>query len=258
MAKKRKMQWYRVDLHLHTPASHDYKDKDAGYIDILRRAEQRGLDIIAFTDHNTIRGYSRMMQEIERLRFLKETGRAVADELRLVAEYDRLLDKIMVLPGFEFTAMFGFHILGIFAPETPTTYIEHVLYSLNVAPDVIERGDSAAGATADVLDCYAMINQAGGMAIAAHINSAHGVMMRGLDFGGQTRIAYTQDKNLHALELTDFSKKGRGSTKKFFDGTKAEYPRRMHLIQGSDAHSLDTTMEGRNTRYGVGERVTVV
>lgn len=253
---KKRTQWYRVDLHIHTPASIDYKDKSASYIDILRRAEYRGIDIIAFTDHNTVGGYAAMLNEIERLEFLEQSGRALADEMRLLAEYRRLLDKVLVLPGFEFTATFGFHILGIFPPEMPVRYIEHLLLSLNVPPEVLESGDAAAGATADVLEAYQIIEDAGGLAIAAHANAAHGVAMRGLSFGGQTRIAYTQDKHLHALELTDLHRKGRGSTQRFFNGTKAEYPRRMHCIQGSDAHALDTFKEGKNTRYGVGERVT--
>lgn len=253
---KKRMQWYRVDLHLHTPASIDYKDRSANYIDILRRAEYRGIDIIAFTDHNSVGGYAAMLKEIDRLEFLEQSGRALADELRLLAEYRRLLDKVLVLPGFEFTATFGFHILGVFPPETSVRYIEHLLLSLNVPPEVLETGDPAAGSTADVLEAYSVIEEAGGLAIAAHANAAHGVAMRGLSFGGQTRIAYTQDKHLRALELTDLHRKGRGSTQRFFNGTKAEYPRRMHCIQGSDAHALDTFKEGKNTRYGVGERVT--
>lgn len=251
-----RMQWYRVDLHVHTPASADYKDADSPYIEILRRAERRGIDIIAFTDHNTVGGYAAMMAEIERLNFLEQTGRALADELRMLAEYRRLLDKVLVLPGFEFSATFGFHVLGIFSPDTSMRYIEHVLLSLNVPPQVLDEGNPAAGSTADVLEAYRMIDEAGGIAIAAHINSAHGVMMRGLNFGGQTRIAYTQDRHLHALELTDMHKRGRASTRRFFDGTKPEYPRRMHMIQGSDAHSLDTFNEGKNVRFGIGERVT--
>lgn len=254
--KKSRMQWYRVDLHIHTPGSVDYKDKDARYVDILRRAEYRGIDIIAFTDHNSVGGYAAMMKEIERLEFLERTGRALADELRVLAEYRRLLDKILVLPGFEFTATFGFHILGIFPPETPIRNLEHLLLSLNVPTEALEVGDPAAGATSDVLDAYRLIDEAGGLAIAAHANAAHGVAMRGLNFGGQTRIAYTQDRHLHALELTDLYRTGRGSTQRFFNGTKPEYPRRMHCIQGSDAHSLDTYKEGKNTRFGIGERVT--
>jgi len=250
------MQWYRADLHMHTPASIDYKDKEAHFLDILRRAEYRGIDIIAFTDHNTVNGYAAMIREVERLTFLEEMGRALPEETRLLLEYQRLLDKVLVLPGFEFTATFGFHVLGIFAPSTPIRTIEHILLSLNVPNGVLESGDAAAGSTADVLDAYRLIHEAGGIVIAAHINAAHGVMMRGMNFGGQTRIAYTQDRHLHALELTDLQHKGRGSTQRFFDGTKPEYPRRMHLIQGSDAHSLDSFVEGKNTRFGIGERVT--
>jgi DNA polymerase-3 subunit delta len=79
-----------------------------------------------------------------------------------------------------------------------------------------------------------------GLAIAAHANSSNGVAMQGFPLGGQTKIAYTQDPNLAALEVTDFETGGRRSTTSFFNGSKPEYPRRMHFIQGSDAHSLET------------------
>jgi len=252
------MRWYRVDLHLHTPASADYMDKDLSYIEILRRAEQRGIDIMAFTDHNTVDGYAAMYREVEQLAYLEELGRAQPDELRVLAEYRRLLDKILVLPGFEFTATFGFHILGIFSPEIPLRQIEHVLLSLNIPPGAIEEGNSQVGASSDVLTAYQAINDAGGIVIAAHANTTHGVAMRGLDFGGQTRIAYTQDRNLHALEVTDLGRRGR-TTQRFFDGTKPEYPRRMRCIQGSDSHNLDTMREkNRVVTLGVGERMTEV
>ncbi len=257
--KKTRMQWYRADLHIHTPASADYQEADITYLDILRKAEFRGLDIIAFTDHNTVAGYAEMMREIDRLAYLERLGRAVPDEQRVLAEYRRLLDKILVLPGFEFTATFGFHILGIFSPQTPIRQLEHLLLSLNVPLATLDAGSSQVGASADVLSAYRVINAAGGICIAAHANSTHGVAMRGLDFGGQTRIAYTQDPNLHALEVTDLTNKGRGSTQRFFSGTKPEYPRRMRCIQGSDAHRLNAQPGGdKNKNLGVGDRVTEV
>jgi PHP family Zn ribbon phosphoesterase len=258
--KKSRMLWYRVDLHIHTPASSDYQEHDVTFIDILRKAEFRGLDIVAFTDHNTVSGYAAMMREIEQLAYLERLGRALPEELRTLAEYRRLLDKILVLPGFEFTATFGFHILGVFAPETPIRQLEHLLLSLNVPPETLDTGSSQVGASADVLTAYRVINEAGGICIAAHVNSTHGVAMRGLDFGGQTRIAYTQDPNLHALEVTDLTNKGRNSTQRFFSGTKPEYPRRMRCIQGSDAHRLNALPgSDKNNKYlGVGDRVTEV
>jgi len=184
---RRSMQWRTIDLHLHTPASVDYQEPGVTYLEILQRAEARGIDIIAFTDHNTISGYRKMKESVEQL----------------------------------------------------------------------DYGSDTVGATTDVIGAYHAIAEAGGLAIAAHANSTHGVAMRGFTFGGQTRIAYTQDPNLKALEVTDLEKKGRRTTAAFFSGTKPEYPRRMHCIQGSDAHRLVSDSK-RKGNLGVGERPTDV
>lgn len=246
-----------MDLHLHTPGSNDYLEPGISYIDILRQAVLRDLDIIALTDHNSVAGFAALKKELEQLLLLEELGRLEAEERRKLDEYRRLLERLLVLPGFEFTATFGFHILGIFPPETPVSYLEHLLLTLNIPPDQLNKGSSTVGATSDVLTAYRVINQAGGIVIAAHANSNNGVIMRGLDFGGQTRIAYTQDPNLHVLEVTDLEKRGRHTTRRFFDGSKPEYPRPMRCIQGSDAHRL--IRESPNSRYlGVGDRVTEV
>jgi hypothetical protein len=251
------MQWRTMDLHLHTPASVDYQQPGVSYLEILQRAEERGLDIIAFADHNTISGYRRMMEDVERLEFLEDSGRLLAEEQLQLKEYRRLFDKILVLPGFEFTATFGFHILGFFPEDKPLREIEHILLNLNIPAEQLDYGSDTVGATTDVIGAYQAIAEAGGLAIAAHANSTHGVAMRGFTFGGQTRIAYTQDANLDALEVTDLEKKGRRTTAGFFSGTKPEYPRRMHCIQGSDAHRL-TTEQQRKSSLGVGDRPTDV
>jgi len=256
-SKKAARAWRVMDLHLHTPASSDYQEPNVTYLDILQRAEARGLDIIAFTDHNTVAGIRRLKDEIRELEFLERLGRILPDEQRRLTEYRRLTQKILILPGFEFTATLGFHILGIFPPDTPGRELEHLLLTLNVPHDQIDLGSANVGATADVLMAYKLITEAGGLAIAAHANSSNGVAMRGMSFGGQTRIAYTQDENLAALEVTDLDRKGRGTTKGFFNGSKPEYPRRLHCIQGSDAHRLRRDPQnGKN--LGIGDRATEV
>lgn len=250
-------QWRRVDLHLHTPASADYQVGGVTYLDVLRTAAARGLDIIAFTDHNSVAGYARMLDDIEQLELLERLKRMNAEERRKLEEYRQLRRQVLVLPGFEFTATFGFHILGIFPESKSVRDIEHILLDLNVPSDKLDRGSSEVGATSDVLTAYRVIDEAGGIAIAAHVNSSHGVAMRGLGFGGQTKIAYTQDAHLMALEVTDLEQKGKRATATFFNGTKPEYPRRMHCIQGSDAHRL--VLDPRNAKnLGVGDRVTEV
>jgi hypothetical protein len=259
MAKrsKKKMQWYKMDLHLHTPASADWHEPGVDYLDLLRAAEMRGLDIIAITDHNTAAGCAAIQAEIEQLGLLERLGRIQPEEQRQLEEYRRIGNKILVLPGFEFTATLGFHVLAIFAPGTGIRTLEHLLMELNVPPDRLDEGATEVGATTDVLTAYRLIDEAGGLAIAAHANSSHGVALRGLDFGGQTRIAYTQDRHLHALEVTDLEKRGRRTTAWFFSGRKPEYPRRMHCIQGSDAHHLTKSPREPN-RLGWGDRVTEI
>ncbi|KPJ91722.1 MAG: hypothetical protein AMJ53_10955 [Gammaproteobacteria bacterium SG8_11] len=250
-------KWFAIDLHIHTPASSDYKQSNVTCLDILQRAEAQKLDIISFTDHNTIAGYRKMQEEIEQLKLLKTLNRIMPEEATRLKEYQRLLDKILLLPGFEFTATFGFHILGIFPPEKPTREIEHILLQLNIPPDQLDNGSVTIGSSADVLTAYRLINEAGGLVIAAHANSNNGIAMRGFPFGGQTKIAFTQDLNLHALEVTDLEKRGKHTTASFFRGTKPEYPRRMHCIQGSDAHRLEAD-SSNSKNLGVGDRVTEV
>jgi hypothetical protein len=135
--------------------------------------------------------------------------------------------------------------------------LDHLLLSLRVPTDKLDLGSGEVGATSDVLTAYRMLNEAGALVIAAHANSSHGVAMPGFDFGGQTRIAYTQDQNLHALEVTDLDSRSRRRTAMFFSGTKPEYPRRMHCIQGSDAHKLTFEPKLKN-EMGIGDRATEI
>ncbi len=254
-SSKETRRWYRVDLHLHTPGSSDYADPDATYLDILQRAEARGLDMIAFTDHNTVAGYASMQKEIEELSFLEQRNRLNSKERERLQEYRRLLQKMLVLPGFELTATLGFHILGLFSADKTVRQIEHVLLDLNVPPSLLDRGSTEVGASVDVLTAYRTINAHGGLVIAAHANTSHGVALHGFDFGGQTKIAFTQDPNLHALEVTDLESKSRRRTAVFFDGSKPEYARRMHCIQGSDSHRLMRDPNDK-TQLGIGDRIT--
>ena len=246
-----------MDLHVHTPASADFQQKHITYLEILQEAERRDLDIVAFTDHNTVAGYKHMLEEIDDLELLKRLNRLKPDEEKKLHEYRRLMDKLLLLTGLEFTATFGFHILGIFPPDTSIRELEFLLLQMNVPEDKLDDGATEVGATVDVLTAYQMIADAGGLVIAAHANSNHGVAMQGIRFGGQTRIAFTQDSNLHALEVTDLEKVGKKTTARFFDGSKPEYPRRMRCIQGSDSHRL--TRDPNNPRNpGIGDRITEI
>lgn len=255
---RQELAWRRVDLHIHTPASTAcYAEPEVTLLQILRRAEEKGLDIMAITDHNSVAGYAAMRKEIEDLELLERLDRMAPEERARLDEYRRLSGRILVLPGFEFTATLGFHILGIFPPNSTIRQLESVLMRLNVPENRLDEGATDIGATTDVLSAYRVLAEAGGLVIAAHANSSHGVAMSTYNFGGQTKISNTQDRNLHALEVTDLDSKKRGNTAWFFSGVKPEYPRRMHCIQSSDAHTL-AGHEKRTEVLGVGDRPTEV
>ena len=255
--KSAQREWRRMDLHLHTPASADYKQPNVTFLDLLKKAESKNLDVISFTDHNSVAGYARFLREIDDLETFERLKRLRDEEREQLNEYRRLREKILILPGFEITATLGFHVLGIFSPETPVRDLEHLLLTLRVPSDKLDEGSGEVGATSDVLTIYRTLNEAGALVIAAHANSSHGVAMPGFDFGGQTRIAYTQDNNLHVLEVTDLDSKSRRRTAMFFNGAKPEYPRRMHCIQGSDSHKLDFEPKYKN-EMGLGDRATEI
>ncbi len=254
------MRWIRADLHIHTPASEDYAEPGVTYLEILQEAERRELELIAFTDHNTVQGYEQFQRELEFLRALEMAGRLTADEQVRLTEYRRLQSKIMVLPGFEFTSHFGSHILGIFPPNKPLSLLEATLLQLGVPPEVLKQGLCGVANTRHVTDAYEIITRAGGMVIAPHVNGPNGIITETLRMGtsGQSRIAATQSQHLHALEFVNFyTDHEKFTSPGFYNGKIEHYERRMFCIQGSDAHRLRRLAEADAQtwhRHGIGDR----
>lgn len=236
-----KQRWIRADLHIHTPASEDYAEPQRSYLEILQEAERRGLEMIAFTDHNTVNGYDQMQREIDFLKKLEADKRLTDNEQERLNEYRRLLNKITVLPGFEFTSHYGAHILGIFSPDHPISLIEATLLQLGVPPDQLKKGTTSISDTRHVTDAYEYIARAGGLVIAPHANGPNGVITETLRMGtsGQARIAATQSSWLHALEFINFyTDHEKFTSPGFYNGKTERYERRMFCIQGSDAHRI--------------------
>lgn len=253
------MRWYRMDLHIHTPASEDYVEKEISYLDILKEAERRGLDMIALTDHNTIAGYEALYDELEFLERLEQRNRLQEHEREELAEYRRLLQKITVLPGFEFTCRFGSHTLGVFPPggQASIPRIKAVLHQLGVPYEKMGLGSPGMPGTQAFLEAYKIINEAGGIAIAAHINAPTGVLAIANNLPtGALRISATQNPSLHALEFSAFhSPQLQGfSSPHWYDGTNLGYERRMFCVQGSDAHRLTQNQDDPMHRWGIGDR----
>ncbi|HEY1014108.1 MAG TPA: RNA-binding domain-containing protein, partial [Herpetosiphonaceae bacterium] len=253
-------RWMRLDLHVHTPASEDYAEQNVGYLEILQEAERRKLDIIAFTDHNTVRGYELFRRELEFLETMVQAGRCTDDELTRLQEYQRILNALTVLPGFEFTSHYGAHILGVFPPSTPLSVLEAVLLQLGISPQDVKAGSCSVPNTRHVTEAYEIIARSGGIVIAPHVNAIAGVVTETIRMGssGQSRIAATQSPHLHALEFVNFyTSHDQFLSPSFYNGRHEHYERPMFCIQGSDAHRVrraaDDALDPRRTN-GIGDR----
>lgn len=88
-------EWRQWDLHFHTPASYDYKDKSVSPQDIIDGLHNNGISLVAITDHYVIDAL--LIKELQTL------GKAKG---------------ITVLPGIEFCSELGgsqsVHFIGIF------------------------------------------------------------------------------------------------------------------------------------------------
>ncbi|GFG50765.1 AAA family ATPase [Mycolicibacterium agri] len=142
-------QFWAVDLHVHTPGSSDAQDADYGDAgDIVRAAIAAGLDGIAITDHNTATWCEQVA--------------AAANASNLV-----------VLPGFELSTPEG-HLLGIWEEGTKAHVLEDVLIRVGITRT--QFGDLDVVTSKSMIECAKEIEQAGGVAIAAHIDKERGIL----------------------------------------------------------------------------------
>lgn len=89
-------EWSQWDLHFHTPASYDYKDKSVSPQDIIDGLASNGVSLVAITDHYVI--------DVQLIKELQTLGKSKG---------------ITILPGIEFCSELGgsqsVHFIGIFS-----------------------------------------------------------------------------------------------------------------------------------------------
>ena len=202
-------KWWRVDLHAHSPASHDFKDDGTSAADQPRRwiesARDAGLDAIAVTDHNSSA-------------FVSALQNAATE-----------VDNAPVLfPGVELTATDGCHLLLISGPGAGQEAIDDLLSRADVP--VGERGERTARST---LSVETILERCGDRAlvIAAHVNRSAGL----LEHAGQQRLAELGNRRLAAVEIHPDHE----LDESWLDGSKPEIGRALSQIWASDSHSYD-------------------
>ncbi len=112
----------KLDLHVHTPASHDFADKAVTADQIVAHAQGIGLDAIAVTDHNTV---------------------DFIDQINTAAK----AKGFTIFPGFEIscggTKNGSIHVIGLFDPAKSKDDLQKVLGKLDAVAKAVERANNA-------------------------------------------------------------------------------------------------------------------
>lgn len=126
---------FRAELHVHTPSSDCYKgpNTDEEYLRILEAACENKISILAITDHNSIKGYSKMRALRQRVVTEYNTLVNINDSKEAKAKVKQLkktieaFESVFLIPGVEFEVNNGIHLLVLFNPTTPESTIEKFL-----------------------------------------------------------------------------------------------------------------------------------
>ncbi len=218
------LQYKKLDLHIHTKASHDFIGEITP-LDIVNKAIEKGLDAIAITDHNTVEW---------------------VDEVKKAAEET----SITIFPGVEISCTggkYGIHIIAIFDTDKDSKYLIGFLGALGISAKEYGKQDSLIEKS--IIDVINIIHDWNGLAILAHANSSKGVLH---DMQGQQRIRTIQHPYLLAVEATDFDKPVGERTIDYLNGKDPNYKRKLAVFQSSDNRDSEGnghSLEGIGSRF---------
>lgn len=198
-------RYRKVDLHVHTPQSKDYRDSEISPDELVEAAISAGLDAIAVTDHNDYRWID----------LVKEASKETT---------------LTVFPGVELSTRDG-HLIALLDPVAGGSDVQKLLVACGLLKED-EYGEQETLCMLTLEEAAKIIVQKfGGVAVAAHVDAPKGFLKTvGV---GEARKRIYADKNIMGLEIVDGSKKD-----DWLEGRI--YPKARACIQGSDSHSLST------------------
>lgn len=200
---------FKVDLHLHTPASWCYSDHlspekpSTSPQDIIKISLSLGLKGIGITDHNSA-GWIEKMRKAAK-------------------------GQIVIFPGVELSAKGG-HILALFKEETPIEEMQSLIEEAGFSPQ--EEGYGHCESSYDMEEVMRMVAERGGLAIAAHIDRRLKGFFASDELSRQQKRRIIFSPFLSAVEITIPQDKSLWN-----EGRIEGYSRKIACIQGSDAHS---------------------
>ncbi len=210
-------EWYRADLHIHTVLS-ACAELSMGPRDIVLAAEEKQLDIIAITDHNSMANVWAVMQA------------AVGHDL-------------MVIPGMEVATSEDVHVICLFPEWENALSFQDFIYQhllegqynealygpqiiLDEHENIIDKEEKllAFSTTVSMAEVYQEASKLGGLAYPAHVDrKAYSAL--------STLGHIPQEIPFDAVEI---------SHRLLAEQAREKFPElaRYHLITASDAHDI--------------------
>jgi len=177
-------EFVKIDLHVHTPASTGcYKGKkdDEEYLSILKQAKKKKLRIIAITDHNSIKGYKKLVdlrntlgEKKNALSKIKDSTEALV-KLRSIDRKLSLFEGLLILPGIEFEVSNGIHLLVIFDETVQIDRIETFLRDGGYDEETFGREEPTSLSTWDIFRLYEESIKYDCIVIDAHTDASKGI-----------------------------------------------------------------------------------
>lgn len=219
-----------IDLHVHTPASKDFRapdnmDEKEKCLALLDEAIEHNLGIIAITDHNTFKGYNNLLKYISENRATQ-----------------RRYQEILVLCGIEITC-YSNHLLAIFNSNFTEDRQIQFLHDIGIE----KESEGTEEAMADELGPSALlqkINSYGGIAILAHADAEKGFLYpliykngSEIAFKGKSLAKIIKSPHLYGIQVC--SDTGERRIKDVIANKDyIRHDRKLAFLNFSDAHGL--------------------
>ena len=235
--KLTKEPFYKADLHIHTPKSDCFNGEDnkETYLKILEKVKKENINVLAITDHNSIKGYIKILN-IKKELLSRRNDESLSKKERDDIKKKLLLFKdLLILPGIEFETLDCLHILIIFNNKMSIKDIENFLVKGGYKKEQYGIERPSILSIWNVLNLYDELRKYECIVIDAHTDSNKGLYS--LPKNMYRANCFKSDR-LNAIAYKDEIQKDK---LKSIINNNIEYKRNNDIafIKASDAHSIN-------------------
>lgn len=204
-------KWWKVDFHVHTPASMDYgkesrepeKEKQVTPKEFLLKAIEKNIDCLVISDHNSFEWIDKLREAMNEL---------IQDNSNIA--------PVIIFPAVEINVMGNIHLLAIFNIDVEVRNLERIFGQIGFDEKVLST-------TKSMPEVMEIVIKNKGIAIPAHVDCPSGLF--------ETNSASEIKGVLNVDELLAFEVIGSEINNQIYKDSK----RKISYVAGSDSHCID-------------------